>query len=119
MKLNQEELNNDFKNMEISEVLKKYNLTFEEAFRLCLSDSNYHTKKKSHRRKLSRKQKYISQTGNYYYLRKSVEGILTNFGKYKSLADAVKVRNYFIENGWDYNKLDNVCAKLNVENFRK
>lgn len=45
MNLNQEELNNDFKNMEISEVLKKYNLTFEEAFRLCLSDSNYHTKK--------------------------------------------------------------------------
>ena len=37
-----------------------------------------------------------------------------HYGTYYSLEDAIKVRDYFIYNGWRKDKVDKVCDELGV-----
>ena len=105
----------DVKVMGLDESLSKHNLTLKEAFDSCLKTNHWKKKKKS---KISG-QKYIQYKRKYYTVRKYKNGKLVYFGKYKSESDAIKVRDYFIEHGWDKSQLTRVCRLLNVENLDK
>ena len=45
---------------------------------------------------------------------KSVNSRSQNFGTYRTVEDAIKVRDYFYEHGWDRKELDKVCQDLNI-----
>ena len=37
------------------------------------------------------------------------------YGSYETLEDAIKVRDYFIYNGWYHKRLDSVCKELGIK----
>lgn len=41
------------------------------------------------------------------------------YGAYKTLEDAIKVRDYFEEHGWLKNNVDKVCEVVGVERVRR
>lgn len=104
----------DVKVMSLDESLIKHNLTLKDAFESCLK-SNWKKKKSSK----TAGQKYIQYKRNYYTVRKYKNRKLVYFGKYKTEKDAIKVRDYFIEHGWDKTQLTRVCRLLNVVNLDK
>ena len=67
------------------------------------------------------KEKYIMERNGHYYLRKYMKtskkkrGKGVAFGTYKSMEDAVKVRDYCIEHGWKQHSIDEYCRILGVE----
>ena len=87
----------------IQEVCQQYHISFKELCNLFLSRGC--TTDKSSTGKL-----YISFNQGRYILRKN--GV--HYGSYRSLDDAVLVRDYMIMNGWYRSRLDNVCKELGV-----
>ena len=103
----------DVKVMGLDESLIKHNLSLKDAFESCLK-SNWKKKKSS-----TTCPRYIQYKGNYYTVRKYKNRKLVYFGKYKTEKDAIKVRDYFMEHGWDKTQLTRVCRLLNVVNLDK
>lgn len=100
--------------LSIEEALDKYDLSFKDAV-------NVLTKSRSKKKKTPKTYfagRYIQKSGNYYYLRKTVNGTTKLFGSYNSLEDAEKVRDYCIKHGWYRTRIDAICKKLGVERVK-
>ena len=88
----------------INEVCKEYHLTFQQLFQM-LNGGVVGAS--------------VSQTTGVLYITKSGERYVlikngTYYGTYYCLEDAIKVRDYFIYNGWRKDKVDKVCDELGV-----
>lgn len=101
----------DMKNLTLEEALVKNNLSLKEAFEKCLPAPN----KGSIKNEEYNDDRYIQSKRNYYYVRKCIKGKLIHFGKYKTKSDAIKVRDYFIREGWNPLSVAKVCRELGVE----
>lgn len=108
----QRDLNNG---MSIADACSKHKVTFKRAFEILqYKDIN--------------KRKYRNIKGGYtgetyirydpksrtYMLRKTVNKKFTYFGRYKTLRDAMNVRDYLMVNGWSKTNLNKVRKELNV-----
>lgn len=92
----------------INEVCKEYQLTFKQLFRM-LNGGVVGASVSPTTEAL-----YITKSGERYVLIKNG----TYYGTYYCLEDAIKVRDYFIYNGWRKDKLDKVCTELDVVRSR-
>ena len=102
--------------MSIAEALQKNDVSFKEATeRLCHSKPR---RKKKKKKQQLRAAKYIQKRDGKYYVRKTVEGRTVMFGTYRTLEDAIKVRDYCIEHGWYQKRIDAICEKLGVERVK-
>lgn len=88
----------------IDEICSEYNLSFKEVLDIVKKNKWGNVPNKT------TTLLYISKSRGKYKLRKCNK----NYGSYNSLEDAKKVRDYFMINGWDSEKLDDICDKLNV-----
>ena len=92
----------------IDDVCRKYHLTFQELV------MRLHQQPKVE--KVSRcKELYITVIDGRYVLRKNH----VYYGRYYTLEDAKKVRDYFIMNRWNKRRLNEVCRELGVERVKK
>lgn len=98
----------EFKKDTIENVLKKHNLTLDEAFNICLH-------KKGHIEAPEEQVLYVQKYRDYYRIRKSVKDKLTSFGYYKTLEDAIIVRDALIDDGWRLYRLSKICKELGIE----
>lgn len=105
IKTGYKELRRDLENgMSIEDGLQKHNVTLKNAFKeLIILPSKT-------------SEQYIQQnkTGNYF-ISKCINGKPTHLGTYNTLNDAIKIRNWFSEKGWDKNMIDTACKECNVE----
>ena len=107
------EIRQDLKDgMTINDVCTKYQLTFKQLMRLFNGDRYKATTKESIS---TTGELYISRVGNRYIIRRCKK----HYGTYKTLEDAVKVRNHLIFNGWYKNRLNTICKELGVERCTK
>ena len=104
--MNYEDFRADLRKMTLEDALIKHGLSFEEAVKNA-GQPKVHVN--------SCKEKYISERNGKYLLRKQTSDGYWYVGSFYTLKDAVKVRDCFIENGWDKNELKNICEKLGVE----
>lgn len=95
----------------ISEVCTEHGISFQQLCALMKKGEPINQENRS------TGEKYISFLGGRYVLRKTLKRKMRYFGSYNSLEDAVKVRDYMIENGWYRNRLDNVCKKVGVKRW--
>jgi hypothetical protein len=100
----------------LDDVLKDHNLDIKTAMELLIG-FNRNVKEKKKRKSYYSKtnQKYVSKIGNKFYLRKTFNGKLKTFGKYSTVEDAVKVRDYLDKHGWYRNRLKSVWEACEVE----
>ena len=116
-KIDQNKMQNfqdDLRNgMGLEDALCKYNLTLKEAFEAFPGTLRKGPNNRYHSGKL-----YITKRDGTFYIRKTVNGKHLHFGTYRSLADAIKIRDYFQEHGWDKSKVDEVCELLGVTRLR-
>ena len=87
----------------IEQVCDSYDLTFNALFQLMKN-------KDKTIKKFTNSSLYIQEKNGKYILRKCN----VNYGYYYTLEDAKKVRDYFIFNGWNKRRLDEVCKKVGV-----
>ena len=107
------EFRNDLRNgSSLHEALCKHNLTLKEAM-----DGMDKPLTRTHRKKRVYESlgNFIYRMGPYYKVQKTIRCNSINFGTYNSLSDAKRVRDYFLEHGWNKSKLDSVCELLGVE----
>lgn len=121
LKLFQVDLNNG---MSIEEALKKYNLTFKDAFQqLHFNKHLQHEKKQRYKRKNPIKHQYIQERKGKYYLRKSKKCIrngekrhvMLTFGTYKTLEDAQRMREALKKDGWHQRHVQRICDELGIK----
>ena len=111
--VNISELRKDMKShLTIEEVLIKHGITFKEA--VTLLSKNQSRKKKQKRPYEKTDEKYISYYCKRYIIRKYVNGKMRSFGGYDTLEDAVKMRDYLMENGWYPNRVKAIRKRLGV-----
>lgn len=109
-----EQIRNDLKNgSTINEVCNKYNLTFKELLKIFKSDFHSYSKPRaSKRHKSSTGVKYVyKKKAQKYWIQKGSQF----YGYYKTLSDAVAVRNGLVLNDWNKDELDMICQKLEIE----
>ena len=111
---------NDLRNgMTIEEACTKHNITFKDACREMPGNWNHpRTTRQNDGVTYYRKHNlpdYITLNRGRYMLRKKIKRKWVYFGRYKSLEDAIKVRDYMMEHGWNKHLLNSVCRKLGVE----
>ena len=106
-----EELKKDYLNrdMYVDDILKKHNISRREYTRLRkrLVEETGEPSKKSNSNKLpnsNTNEKHISKDllSGHYKVTKWIGDRTVHFGTYKSLIDAVKVRNVMVEHNWDW-----------------
>jgi hypothetical protein len=102
--------------MGLWEALKEYNLTLKEA--MGRMDKPI-TKVKPRKVVFSTMGPYVYRRDNYYIVQKRMKSKTVNFGTYNNLDDAKKVRDYYLEHGWNRNTLNKVCRELGVERRKK
>ena len=90
--------------MSIEEALKKHELTFQYA---CENMPRQLTKE----RKKGNPSKYISRNEDKYLLRKNN----VYYGRYRTLKDAMRVRDYMEKHGWNKKDLKKIQEKLGVK----
>ena len=106
--------------MSITDALQKHDLTFKQAFNtLNRKKIGRPAKAEKQPRQSSTGEKYISQLLGRYYLRKKIKNKTVVFGTYKTLEDAVKVRDYCIKHGWYINCLDSYCKRVGVKRLKR
>ena len=104
--------------MSITDALQKHNLTLETALHQL---HGYHKKTYKPKTSPSHAEKYIQYRCGRYYLRKTVfsrkkgRRITRMFGTYKTLEDAIRMREAQKEIGWKVTKVDELCEKLGIE----
>lgn len=102
--------------MGLWEALEEYNLTLKEAMDHIDKPM---TRSKRKRRSYEGMGRFIYRMGNYYVIQKSIRNKTVNFGTYNRLSDAKKVRDYYLEHGWNRKTLNKVCEELGVTRRRK
>jgi hypothetical protein len=96
--------------MSITDGLQKYKVSLEDAFKALQYTDNRPMTSTSKTDEF-----YIRQNmQGHYFILKWINGKQTNFGTYTTLNDAVKVRNWFVENGWIKDDVDQACQECNV-----
>jgi len=101
------------KGMSIEECLCKHNTNFRELFRVDHMNTGMKPKKsKTH------VAKYIQERSGHFYLRKSINGKTRMFGTYKSVEDAILVRDELERIGWKQRKVDEICERLGVSRMK-
>ena len=85
--------------MTIHDALVKHELTFNEAVRY-LHGYVKPKQKRNTRRKTGTGEKYITYNQGKYLIKRRVNGKEQYFGRYNTLEDAVKMREYCEEHGW-------------------
>ena len=109
--VNVTELHQDMKTMSITDACTKHCISFKEAVAL-LSKYNPYPKKTKF---VQIDEPHINKYGNRFIIKKSIKGKLQHFGSYKTLEDAIKVRDYMMEHGWDKSKIKEVKQIVGVE----
>ena len=94
----------------INQVCHDYNLTFPE---LIQRMSSYGSGIK-HSMKYTGEQ-YIMKHHGHYVIRKSKK----YFGTYKSLGDAITVRDWFMSHRWDKRWVNRACRECNIQRCTK
>ena len=102
--------------MGLWEALEEYNLTLKEAMDHMEKPV---TKIKPRKVVFSTIGPYIYRMGKYYVIQKSIRNHTVSFGRYNNLDDAKKVRDYYLEHGWNRKTLNKVCEELGVERRKK
>ena len=92
----------------IDKVCYDYDLTFDELIRLMSSYGSGETQKKKNSSYTG--EQYISAYSRGFIIRKGNK----YFGRYKTLDDAVTVRDWFIRNRWDKRWVNRACRECNV-----
>lgn len=107
------EFQQDLKNgMTIEDALNKHDLSFKEALSMCPKSNT--SKKRQKIDALKNRGRYIQQQRNWFRVRKNIGGKTVDFGGYKSLEDAIQIRDYLIENGWNVVKRNQACKELGI-----
>ena len=102
--------------MSITDALKKHGFTLQEA----LDKVNPIAYVPAHERKRNPDMKNIShRRGGNYSVRKKFNGSTRTYGTYSNLHDAILVRDYFDENGWDLLDVGLVCALMGIKRIKK
>ena len=91
--------------MTIEEALKKHELTFKYACdNMPRAITKKPTKKKNPSKNISINQgKYLVRKNDVYY------------GRYKTLKEAMRIRDYMEKHGWNKKELQNIQEKLGVK----
>ena len=105
--------------MTIEDACRKHKVTFKRAFEILhYKDVNKDKiKRPTPRRPLGNTgEPYIryDEKSGTYMLRKKVNKKFTYFGRYKTLEDAVQVRDYMMTHGWYKHRLDSIRKELGV-----
>lgn len=89
----------------IERVCTEYQISFSELVKLMKGDQYLSGKRSKYGLYIYRNNRglFVVNKNKVYY------------GMYKSLEDAVKVKNFFLYHGWNKRRLDEVCEKLGVE----
>lgn len=99
--------------MTLEAALTKHNLTFKEAFEMCPTERTKNARKKKNVRK--NVSKYIQLQGKTYYVKKNIRGKTIGFGAFETAEDAIQVRDYLVEHGWNKVKLNQACKVLGIK----
>lgn len=94
----QQDLN---KGMSIHDACQKHQISFKKAF-------NRLHYKKYHRPRYGQgelKQPYITRNGKQFQVKKKTRGKTTHYGNYTTLEEAIRVRDFLLENDWKKSKL--------------
>ena len=97
----------------ITQICTEYQLTFKDLITLMSKYGNENTFKNTPRK--STGYLYITEHCNRYIIRKNRK----HFGTYRSIGDAVRVRDWFIRNGWYQRRLDRACRECGVSRCRR
>ena len=109
--MNNKELMEDLQELTIEEVVKKYDLTFNDLFKL--SKQIYSN---SNPEDVDFTGKYVRKTkSGTYSIVKSVNGENVYFGSYGDKAEAYMVRDNLIECGWDKDQLPIILCELDIK----
>ena len=84
----------------IDEALQKHELTFKYVMDNLPRPYSMSERKPKRNRRNSKSRQYIIDHQGRYYLRKYVNGRMVHFGSYKTILEAVKVREYCKKHGW-------------------
>ena len=95
----------------IQNICNEYHLTFNALWDIFKNEAQGQGRPK---RKNLNKHLYITERDGKFFIRKND----VFYGTYKTLEDAIKVRDYFIYSRWDIRNLDKVCEELGVERIR-
>lgn len=96
--------------MSITDGLTKYKVSLEDAFKALQYTDNRPMTSTSKTDEF-----YIRQNmQGHYFILKWINGKQTNFGTYTTLKDAVKIRDWFVENGWIKDDVDQACQECGV-----
>ena len=118
-----EEFQQDLRDgMSLEKALTKHNLSFKEAVDVVHKPITKSIRKRKpyHKRNLYRNvDKNIAQRGDAFYLRKLINGKHTWGGSYNTLEEALKVRNYLDEHGWNLINVNEACRKFGIERRRR
>lgn len=102
--------------MTISDALQKHQVTFKEAVdSMPRPMSNKQGKLRTHKKGYyNTNQRYIGGRSGHYYLRKQVRGKTRMFGTYKTIEDAVRMREHCEKHGWKERSIDQYCKELGI-----
>lgn len=116
--MNPIEFQTDLQNgMSLHDALCKHDVTLDEAFKTFYNrqyrkrDSNYWGENIN---RTETGEKYITKNQGMFLVRKTINRKMVYFGRYSTLEDAILVRDYFIEHGWNRHLLNSVRKTLGV-----
>ena len=101
--------------MSIEDALTKHGMTFKEAFENMERPHIRGQKTVIEKRKDHSPSMYINKIRSRYVIYKKVNDKQTYFGTYKTLTDAMKIRDCLVKDGWCPDKLDDYCRACGVE----
>ena len=108
----EDEIQEDLKKLSIAEVTEKYNLSFNELFKLTMKLNNKNNVKVND-------DSYIGKTkSRKWAIRKSIKGEMCYFGTYKYRYEAVSVVKELMKVDWDIEKLPSILEELGIERCR-
>lgn len=109
--MNIREFQSDLHHMTLEQALIKHNTNLKTVFHILHYKDTAQGKKGGNTGEM-----YIryDEKSKSYMLRKNVNGKYTYFGRYKTLEDAVRVRDYMMTHGWYRHRLKSIRKKLNV-----
>jgi hypothetical protein len=96
----------------IDQVCKDYNISFPDLIKLMGAYGSENKKKLTLEYTGER---YIRKHGNAYILRKGKK----YFGRYRTLDDAITVRDWFLCHRWDKRWVDRACRECNIQRCTK
>ena len=105
------------KGMTISEALEAHGLTLKEAVER-VNPIAFNPPKNPKRRNPNLRN-VVHKRNGHYSIRKKFDGMTRTYGTYSNLDDALLIRDWLDNNGWDVLDVGLICALLGVERLRK